>query len=1367
MPSSPVSSDNSDRVHAGPAYRRYLIAAGTARYDKLGESAQLPSVTSDIEAIRDLFAGRLGYDHVLPELAENPTSAQLREQIGGWLADDQRRADDIVVLYYSGHGAYGHDGRHYLLTSDSLDRNLVGTAVATEDLVRMLGGTAVQHALVVVDTCYAGAGVQDLVAMLRSVSSSRPAQEVSGSGLWFMAAARPKEEAQQHAFVPCLVRAVDNPKTGMFSQPYLDPNSVVAAVNEELGRSWPHQHARAAMGDSSGISPLLPNPRFRPDLPAGLDIEAQSHLLGREDLLSHWGPRSRGVEVEGDKGWFFTGRRQALRELVSWLAGEHDGRMRIVTGGPGSGKSALLSRLVTLSDAEYRRGLPPGQTVDPDTTPPVGCVDVAIVARDRTLSDVVQLVAGAAGLALVEPATVIAALAASGPVRFTIVVDALDEAAAPKEIARRFLTPLCAAQIAGVRLLIGTRRELLPALGSRSRVIDLDDARYLDVSDIVGYAEKVLRAGESPTSHGPYHHNVRLARQVASAVATRAYPTFLIARIVSRSLAERDTPVDIGRRDWRTNLPATVGDALDEYLERYGGDEQRVRVLLQPLSYAAGAGLPWEDLWAPIASALAGVQYHDSDIRWLLERAGAYIIEATEDGRSVYRLYHQALAEYLRDGTRGVDAHRRIARTLRTRVLREGVSTEPDWTQAHPYVRTHLAGHAARGNLLDDLIADPLFLVAASPDRLLEALPAATRDETAVSGIYQRAAHRLVPARYALNAAALELAARCEGQDAIADAFARLPLRLPWHVPWARWQPAQEYRLVGRHARAATAMTLTVFDDRQVVVSGGEEGALQCWDLVDLVPVGEPILGSRECVTAVVVGTASGQALIVSASEHGTIQRWDLADGVPVGLPLSAHDGPVTALAVAGIADRVLVVSAGADGTIRRWNLADGAAVGDPLRGHDGRVNCLAVGTVDGRCELVSGGVDWTWQRWDVDEGAPRGDPVTDHDAEVTAVAMIPIGGHAVVVSGGADTYVRLWDVVDGKRIGDPLMSHDGTVTAVAAATMGTEDMVLSAGADGTVRRWAISTAGRPATPKPAAHANGISGVATGRVGARTLLMSGGGDRLLRRWDVHTGHSVGGVVRGHDEWVNSMVAGTVHGRPVVATAGGDGTIRLWDLASGTPVGPPWSVPGWVNTVDLGTIGDVAVAVAGSNDGVIHRLNLDRGREWDEPFSSGQGSVLAVAINRVGDTDVIVSGGADGSVRCWNLRTGRPFGTPPGRHDAPVWCLATSVTDSRPVAVTGDKAGQLRWWDLAGGRPIGGPVPAHDSDVLGVATGRVGECDLVFSAGGDGRLRIWDAPGSAMYTVGTGGGLLDIAFVPPRHVVVAGWRGMFLLALEGL
>ena len=63
----------------------------------------------------------------------------------------------------------------------------------------------------------------------------------------------------------------------------------------------------------------------------------RSRLTGERALQEHWDPHGRGVERGARPGWFFTGRRQALSELVTWMtaAPAPAGNVRVVTGGVG------------------------------------------------------------------------------------------------------------------------------------------------------------------------------------------------------------------------------------------------------------------------------------------------------------------------------------------------------------------------------------------------------------------------------------------------------------------------------------------------------------------------------------------------------------------------------------------------------------------------------------------------------------------------------------------------------------------------------------------------------------------------------------------------------------------------------------------------------------------------------------------------------------------------------------------------------------------------------------------------------------------------------------------------------------------------
>ncbi|WP_406390052.1 helix-turn-helix transcriptional regulator [Streptomyces sp. NBC_00882] len=133
--------------------------------------------------------------------------------------------------------------------------------------------------------------------------------------------------------------------------------------------------------------------------PAGEDggDEVERWLDGA--LRRHWLPRSHGVASTDQQGHFFTGRSAAVAELVSWLTGP-DGQPRLVTGDPGSGKSALLSWLVITSHPEYRARVPVRRE---HVAPPAGAVNAAVHAKGRSLTDVVRLIGRQVGFSGQDP----------------------------------------------------------------------------------------------------------------------------------------------------------------------------------------------------------------------------------------------------------------------------------------------------------------------------------------------------------------------------------------------------------------------------------------------------------------------------------------------------------------------------------------------------------------------------------------------------------------------------------------------------------------------------------------------------------------------------------------------------------------------------------------------------------------------------------------------------------------------------------------------------------------------------------------------------------------------------------------------------
>ena len=172
---------------------------------------------------------------------------------------------------------------------------------------------------------------------------------------------------------------------------------------------------------------MLPLHRFA--RPAGARRTAgETCALDPAAYDSHWEPAVRGTAPAAPPGTS-PGHHNVLADLSGWLRRDGDDQVLacVVTGPPGTGKSAVLARVATLASAAFRAQHPDAWAgVPAGTVPPEGAVDVAVHARALHLADVCAAVAEAAGLPDPRPERLVPALCAREE-PFGIVLDALDQ----------------------------------------------------------------------------------------------------------------------------------------------------------------------------------------------------------------------------------------------------------------------------------------------------------------------------------------------------------------------------------------------------------------------------------------------------------------------------------------------------------------------------------------------------------------------------------------------------------------------------------------------------------------------------------------------------------------------------------------------------------------------------------------------------------------------------------------------------------------------------------------------------------------------------------------------------------------------------
>ena len=302
-----------------PEWHHFLIATGTSCYPHFPEDAQLPSVEQDLQRIQKLFCGTLRYENAVPDLRINPKKSIFDNALRDWFTKEERNERDVVVIYYSGHGGIDPlEGRHYLLTADSNPKDLFGTAVSTEDLGRRIASSSVRLVLLLIDTCFAGSGSNDIAKVVSGIRGLFSKEHI---GFFVIAAARPKEEARQGVFAEALVSVLDDERLAGTLQKVLLPTGVSTAINRYF-RDKNLSQLTMVYDTYIGYEdpPFFPNLRYRSSIPVGMDLDTQRRLesMDPQDVL-YTGDREAGVSKSNGKPGGIL--RAADAFCVSWFGG--------------------------------------------------------------------------------------------------------------------------------------------------------------------------------------------------------------------------------------------------------------------------------------------------------------------------------------------------------------------------------------------------------------------------------------------------------------------------------------------------------------------------------------------------------------------------------------------------------------------------------------------------------------------------------------------------------------------------------------------------------------------------------------------------------------------------------------------------------------------------------------------------------------------------------------------------------------------------------------------------------------------------------------------------------------------------------------
>jgi hypothetical protein len=287
--------------------QRLALIVGSSEYQDT-TLARLKKSEADVESLAEILKNpEIGDFEEVITLINDP-SYVVRLEIARFFA--QKRRDDLLLLYFSGHGVKDDLGRLYLALKDTQHNLLSATAVSAASISDEMDRCRSQRLVLILDCCHSGAFAQGIKGATQVSVGTGEAFRGNGYGRVVLSATDSTQyawegdevigEAENSVYTHYLIQGLRTGEADTNSDGEITTDELHNYVYEQVVQKTPKQTPVKSSHNEQRDIIIARNPDLRPaDLPLGV-----RHA------------------IESD---FFQERQSAVIELAKLLGGGHRG----------------------------------------------------------------------------------------------------------------------------------------------------------------------------------------------------------------------------------------------------------------------------------------------------------------------------------------------------------------------------------------------------------------------------------------------------------------------------------------------------------------------------------------------------------------------------------------------------------------------------------------------------------------------------------------------------------------------------------------------------------------------------------------------------------------------------------------------------------------------------------------------------------------------------------------------------------------------------------------------------------------------------------------------------------------------------------